>query len=141
MEWQKEFSQLGYYSVDAMVHLPKHEGVDVLQYCYEDLKQLTSDLSFFPPLLISHGQTAWRIAQKYVSNKPVSGLVLVDQQHKGESLNLPSNEFEPRFPILHVNSHQDSKTPDFLEGWIDVIKTKQDQEFKELKNWMDQMGM
>lgn len=105
------------------------------------MKQLTSDLSFFPPLLISHGQTAWRIAQKYVSNKPVSGLVLVDQQHKGESLNLPSNEFEPRFPILHVNSHQDSKTPDFLEGWIDVIKTKQDQEFKELKNWMDQMGM
>ncbi|CAO3633443.1 unnamed protein product [Cunninghamella blakesleeana] len=73
--------------------------------------------SFFPPLLIGHGTEAMRVCQKYVCNKPVSGLVLVDdgkhmEKDDDESL-LPSMEFEPYFPIYLICPTK--KIPAFLK--------------------------
>ncbi|KAI9281566.1 hypothetical protein BY458DRAFT_498971 [Sporodiniella umbellata] len=141
LNWQKQFSELGYYSVDALIHLPEKENIDILlQDCYEDLVNVSSQLSFFPPLMISQGPTAWCISQKYVSNKPVSGLVLVDLMQK-TGLKLPSYPFEPHFPILHLNTLATSTLPAFLEGAVDVVQAKQQQEFKHVLDWMDDIGM
>jgi hypothetical protein len=96
------------------------------------LSHATSQLSFFPPLLVGKGETAWRVCQKYVSNKPVSGLVLVQDK---DTSTLPSNEFEPFFPILVMAEN----VPGFLEG--DWVVHKKEQDVKNLLTWMDEEGM
>lgn len=107
-----------------------------------ELSKATSDLSFFPPLLVSHGEVAARISQKFVSNKPVSGLVMIDQPSE-ESVELcqsefPVSEFEPRFPICMISNKQ---APEFLDGWIDTVELERGNEFKQLTEWMDDIGM
>lgn len=108
------------------------------------MKQATSELSFFPPLMISHGELAWRISEKFVSNKPVSGLVLVEDQKASNELlsRYPTSEFEPHFPLLMLST---AKPPEFLDGWIDHVDMNQVDdgvdEFHQVINWMDQVGM
>lgn len=132
---------MGYHSVDASIELSTNEkdALTRLQLGYKDLTQVTSNLSFFPPLLISKGNTAWSIAQKYVSNKPVSGLILIDGEQ--DMAQLPHSQFEPHFPILHVNTNQSSQLPSFLEGWIDQVKGTRKDEFKNVMDWMNDIGM
>ncbi|GAA5817162.1 hypothetical protein MFLAVUS_010704 [Mucor flavus] len=145
-EWatniQNEFSKLGYFTVDASITLPPKKDELLLQTCYQELSKATSDLSFFPPLLVSHGEVAARISQKFVSNKPVSGLVMIDQPSE-ESVELcqsefPVSEFEPRFPICMISNKQ---APEFLDGWIDTVELERGNEFKQLTEWMDDIGM
>lgn len=107
-----------------------------------ELKQATTELSFFPPLMISFGQVAWRISQKYVSNKPVSGLVMVDASNDDSNSELlqkyPMSEFEPHFPLLMVSN---SNPPTFLDGWVDHIAPNDTHTFEQVVDWMDQVGM
>ncbi|KAI9356631.1 hypothetical protein BD770DRAFT_389757 [Pilaira anomala] len=145
---QKQFSQLGYFSVDASISLPeKKEKELLLSTCYQELSKATSDLSFFPPLLISHGEIASRISQKFVSNKPASGLIMIEDSTttttttndgKLNEQEFPISEFEPRFPILMISNHS---APKFLDGWIDQVELKQGNEFKDILQWMDELGM
>ncbi|KAI8886994.1 hypothetical protein K501DRAFT_283574 [Backusella circina FSU 941] len=143
-EWtnncKKELCESGYTSFDAVMTLPNHDNNDdqqqLLQICYQELSQATSQLSFFPPLLIGKGETAWRVCQKYVANKPVSGLVLVHQDKDTSSL--PSNEFEPFFPILVMGGGDD--VPGFLEEG-DWVVHKKDKDIKTILTWMDEEGM
>lgn len=105
-----------------------------------ELSKATSDLSFFPPLLVSHGEIAARISEKFVSNKPVSGLVMIVTENSlsdttGE---FPHSEFEPRFPICMISN---GAPPEFLDGWIDHVDLKKGQEFEDLTQWMDEVGM
>ncbi|KAL4212994.1 hypothetical protein CU097_014133 [Rhizopus azygosporus] len=142
MIWKTRFSHLGYHSVDVAMDIPKEEKepLRILKTCYDELHQATSKLSFFPPLLISRGESAWKIAQKYVSNKPVSGLVLLPG--KEDEMRLPSSQFEPQFPILFVGMNQATGPPEFLDGWIDQVKLDDiNNEFQEVMNWMDDIGM
>lgn len=93
--------------------------------------------------MISFGQVAWRISQKFVSNKPVSGLVMVEASHDDSSPELlqkyPMSEFEPHFPLLMLSN---SKAPPFLEGWVDHIAPTSDADaFEQVVDWMDQVGM
>ncbi|KAI8643800.1 hypothetical protein BD408DRAFT_414229 [Parasitella parasitica] len=139
--WQKRFSELGYSSVQAYIELP--EGQEPLQTCYKELSQATAELSFFPPLMVSFGQVAWRISQKYVSNKPVSGLMMVDDQDNHTALELlrkyPASEFEPHFPLLMLSN---SDAPAFLENWIDhIVPNDTADRFEQAVDWMDQVGM
>lgn len=50
----------------------------------------------------------------------------------------PTSEFEPRFPLFMISN---KKAPEFLDGWIDQVKLKPGQEFKDLMQWMDEIGM
>lgn len=102
------------------------------------MDKATSDLSFFPPLLVSHGEIAARISQKFVSNKPVSGLVMITDDSLSDSSEFPHSEFEPRFPICMISNQS---PPEFLDGWIDHVELKKGQEFKDLTQWMDEVGM
>ena len=110
--------------------------------CIIDLKQATAELSFFPPLMISFGQVAWRISQKYVSNKPVSGLMMIDANADDVNSELlqkyPISEFEPHLPLLMLSN---SKVPTFLDGWIDHIEPNDTDKFEQVIDWMDQVGM
>jgi hypothetical protein len=123
-----------------------HVGLNVSPRIYNilytiDLKQATAELSFFPPLMISFGQVAWRISQKYVSNKPVSGLMMIDADAENNSELLhkyPISEFEPHFPLLMLSK---SNVPTFLDGWIDHIEPNDTDKFEQVINWMDQVGM
>ncbi|KAI7886377.1 uncharacterized protein EV154DRAFT_521256 [Mucor mucedo] len=136
---QNKLSQLGYFTVDAAIDLPeKKEGESLLDTCYKELTKATTDLSFFPPLLISHGDKAARISQKFVSNKPVSGLVMMDSDTVSDLTEFPLSEFEPRFPICMISK---GPPPEFLDGWIDHLPLKKGQELKDLEQWMDQVGM
>ncbi|KAI8058650.1 uncharacterized protein B0P05DRAFT_278445 [Gilbertella persicaria] len=132
-----KLSDLGYASVDAAIHI-KPEQQDPLSTYYRELSQVTNDLSFFPPLMISRGPIAWRISQKYVSNKPVSGLVMVDSDQDESCLlpAYPTSPFEPHFPICMVSRQS---PPDFLEGWIDHYACED--EITQVLVWMDEMGM
>lgn len=116
-----------------------------------ELSQATSDLSFFPPLFISHGEIASRISQKFVSNKPVSGLIMIQaaqaqaKQVEEEEMELcnkefPISEFEPRFPLFMISN---DSPPEFLDGWIDHVKLGQDgkSDFEHVMQWMDDVGM
>lgn len=53
-------------------------------------------------------------------------------------LEFPISEFEPRFPILVISNHS---PPEFLDGWIDQVELKQGNEFKDILQWMDELGM
>ncbi|GAN01420.1 conserved hypothetical protein [Mucor ambiguus] len=138
--WQQKFSELGYSSVQAYIELPQDQ--EPLQTSYGELKQATTELSFFPPLMISFGQVAWRISQKYVSNKPVSGLVMVEASNDDSNSELlqkyPMSEFEPHFPLLMLSN---SKAPLFLDGWVDHIAPNDTDTFAQVVDWMDQVGM
>lgn len=106
---QEKFSSAGYYSVDASITLPeKSKDQLLLQSCYAELNQATSDLSFFPPLIISYGEIATRISQKFVSNKPASGLVMMESDKEDLSelceKEFPISEFEPRFPLFMISN-------------------------------------
>ncbi|CEP13289.1 hypothetical protein [Parasitella parasitica] len=110
-----------------------------------ELKQATAELSFFPPLMISFGQVAWRISQKFVANKPVSGLMMIDDDYQDNQTALqllrkyPPSEFEPHFPLLMIS---DSNAPAFLEGWIDhIVPNDTTDKFEQAIDWMDQVGM
>lgn len=117
-----------------------------LNYIIIELKQATSELSFFPPLMVSYGEIAWRISEKFVSNNPVSGLILVENEKVDVPSMLlshyPTSEFEPHFPMLMIST---SQPPEFLDGWIDHVDMNQvdDEvdEFHQVMNWMDQVGM
>lgn len=50
----------------------------------------------------------------------------------------PLSEFEPRFPICMIST---GSPPEFLDGWIDYIPLKKGEEFKDLEQWMDEVGM
>ncbi|KAL0082762.1 hypothetical protein J3Q64DRAFT_1753035 [Phycomyces blakesleeanus] len=142
-EWQNRLSQLGYMSTVAHLSITdKHLGPDErLNMYYKELSDCTKSLSFFPPLFIGHDYESWRVCQKYVSNKPVSGLVLLEPKHSTKT-DLPSSEFEPRFPIALVSSLPNSTPPAFLEGWIDHETVNEDNEmFKRMITWMDDVGM
>ncbi|KAK4511575.1 uncharacterized protein ATC70_012791 [Mucor velutinosus] len=138
--WQQKFSELGYSSVQAYIELPQDQ--EPLQTSYGELKQATTELSFFPPLMISFGQVAWRISQKYVSNKPVSGLVMVEASDDDSSSELlqkyPMSEFEPHFPLLMLSN---SNPPPFLDGWVDHSAPHGTDTFGQVVDWMDQVGM
>ncbi|KAI9018517.1 hypothetical protein CLU79DRAFT_760670 [Phycomyces nitens] len=139
-EWQERLSEIGYMSTVA--HLskdsPKIGPEEQLNTYYKELSDSTKSLSFFPPIIIGRGTDAWRVCQKYVSNKPVSGLILLDTK---ESSSLPSSEFEPRFPIALI-SKEDTQPPGFLEGWIDhEIVNGEEEVFGKMTGWMDDVGM
>lgn len=106
------------------------------------MNQATSDLSFFPPLIISYGEIATRISQKFVSNKPASGLVMMESDKEDLSelceKEFPISEFEPRFPLFMISN---KSAPEFLDGWIDQTDKKPGQEFDDLMGWMDEVGM
>lgn len=50
----------------------------------------------------------------------------------------PVSEFEPRFPICMISNKQ---APEFLDGWIDTVELEKGNEFKQLTEWMDDIGM
>ncbi|KAI9483376.1 MAG: hypothetical protein EXX96DRAFT_557985 [Benjaminiella poitrasii] len=149
---QSQFSKEGYFSVSINMTLPDKEDKEPLKTCYQELKQATSELSFFPPLMISSGEIAWRISQKYVSNRPVSGLIMVEEHQKQQPPPInqeildkfyPTSEFEPHFPLLMISSSS-SSVPHFLNGWIDHINlesTSSHHLFKTIIQWMDDIGM
>ncbi|OBZ89045.1 hypothetical protein A0J61_02917 [Choanephora cucurbitarum] len=135
--WQSRMSQLGYSSVDAAIDV---ESTDhSLSKYYEELSQVTAELSFFPPLMISHGMLAWRISQKYVSNKPLSGLVMIGNEEQDATVDLsvyPDDTFEPHFPIYMISRQA---PPEFLEGWIDYDLPKNESD--QVIAWMNDIGM
>lgn len=92
--------------------------------------------------MISFGQVAWRISQKFVSNKPVSGLVMVDARNDDNNsellLKYPMSEFEPHFPLLMLSN---LKAPPFLDGWVDQLVPNDTDTFAQVVDWMDQVGM
>lgn len=102
---------------------------------------MTSELSFFPPLLISFGDIAWRLSEKYVSNKPVSGYIMVDKEQQEEEpiKSYPIlHEFEPLFPILMISKQH--QPPSFLEGYIDY-HNKEVNQVETVVQWLDDYGM
>ena len=98
-------------------------------------------MGMFPPVLIGHGEAAWRLCQKYVANEPLSGLVLINGPSSIDAETLPSFEFEPYFPILAV-----SQAPSFLiEDEIDIINdnnndtnSNQDEEMNQALEWVQE---
>ncbi|KAI8336475.1 hypothetical protein BD560DRAFT_451020 [Blakeslea trispora] len=144
-DWQTKLSQLGYSSVDAAIDVQPRDH-SLSKYYQEavadlelELSQVTAELSFFPPLMISHGMLAWRISQKYVSNKPLSGLVMIEHQEQDTNIDLsayPDSEFEPHFPLYMISRHP---PPKFLEGWIDYDQPAN--EIDQVIAWMNDIGM
>ncbi|KAG0182520.1 hypothetical protein DFQ29_003746 [Apophysomyces sp. BC1021] len=131
--WQNRLSQLGYSSTS--IHLEN----DTLDGHYKDLTQATKHLSFFPPLLIGYGDITWRVCQKYVSNQPVSALVLVEQQNAPRAPDsMPSHEFEPHFPIFMVSQQA---PPPFLDGLIDHEQGRDDEALDRVVGWMEDVGL
>ncbi|KAI7908164.1 ceramidase-domain-containing protein [Cokeromyces recurvatus] len=142
--WQTQFSKEGYSTISILMSLPDDsKDKEPLKTCYEELKQATSELSFFPPLMISSGEIACRISQKFVSNKPVSGLIMLKHEKSIHSYLLnklyPTSEFEPYFPILIISSSS-SCLPNFLNNdCVDHIKLNEEDKnaFNHVIQWMD----
>lgn len=61
-----------------------------------------------------------------------------DDSPKQDTSEFPQSEFEPRFPICMISNQT---PPEFLDGWIDHVPLKKGQEFKDLMQWMDDVGM
>ena len=74
-------------------------------------------MAMFPPVMIGHGEAAWKLCQKYVANQPLSALVLVDGPSSVDATTLPSFEFEPYFPMMVATN----KVPSFLLEYKDDI--------------------
>ena len=87
----------------------------------------------FPPVMVGHGEAAWRLCQKYVANEPLSGLVLVDGPSSINPQTLPSMEFEPYFPIMAV-----ARAPSFLLEDVDLIDAQGDDEqaMEQVLDWI-----
>ena len=106
-----------------------------------DVNTKIREMGMFPPVLIGHGEAAWRLCQKYVANEPLSGLVLINGPSSIDAETLPSFEFEPYFPILAV-----SQAPSFLiEDEIDIINdnnndtnSNQDEEMNQALEWVQE---
>ncbi|KAI8338932.1 hypothetical protein BC941DRAFT_451251 [Chlamydoabsidia padenii] len=156
LRWQQKLGELGYRS--SYIHLEQEQAgastTSPLDIWYKDLVQAMQEHSYFPPLLIGHGDEAWKTCQKYVCNKPVSGLVLIHQQEEEEEEEddtndnkLPSMEFEPHFPLCLISPM--NKVPVFLQDDnVDHLDTltinKEDYHDSVLKhtlNWMDDANM
>lgn len=111
-----------------------------------DLVQAMQEHTYFPPLLIGHGDDAWKTCQKYVCNKPVSGLVLIHHDHANGPLSpLPSFEFEPHFPLCVMAPM--GKVPPFLQDeQVDHVETSSsmdttDTVLQHTLKWMDDANM
>lgn len=88
-------------------------------------------------MLLAHNGPAWRLAQKYVSNKPVTALVLTGADQP--DLQVKSYEFEPQFDILAATH----TPPAFLEGMVDQVVPHKDEEkcIDQVCEWMDEVGI
>ncbi|KAI9302350.1 hypothetical protein BJ944DRAFT_121717 [Cunninghamella echinulata] len=135
-DWQNTFMNIGHRS--TWIHLnneSEKSGTQKLNIWYQDLVQIMQEHSYFPPLLVANGQEAWKVCQKYVCNKPVSGLILVDKDN-GDDENqedLPSMEFEPYFPIYLICPSK--KVPSFLQQ-CDHMNTST-HHLQHMIDWMD----
>ena len=104
-----------------------------------DVNTKINEMGMFPPVLIGHGEAAWRLCQKYVANEPLSGLVLINGPSSIDAQTLPSFEFEPHFPILAV-----AQAPSFLiEDEIDIINdnnnnNNQEEEMNQALEWIQE---
>ncbi|KAI9256480.1 hypothetical protein BDA99DRAFT_516522 [Phascolomyces articulosus] len=143
-QWQSRLSELGFDSAIARLDVNNNEqGNELLQSWFKDVNTKIREMGMFPPVLIGHGEAAWRLCQKYVANEPLSGLVLISGPSSVDPQTLPSFEFEPRFPILAV-----SEAPRFLiEDEIDIIqeeeettekKNQQQEEMNQVLNWVQE---
>ncbi|KAI9319022.1 hypothetical protein BX666DRAFT_1922308 [Dichotomocladium elegans] len=93
-------------------------------------------MGLFPPVMIGHGEAAWRVCQKYVANQPLSALVLMDGPSLVDASTLPSFEFEPYFPIMLMSE----KVPPFLLKYgdeVDVLSPAGNNE-EALLTWIDE---
>ncbi|KAI9498029.1 hypothetical protein BDB00DRAFT_800725 [Zychaea mexicana] len=137
--WQTLLSESGFDSATAQLGISNNkdprDGNALLQSWYTDLDAKVRDLAMFPPVLIGHGEAAWRLCQKYVANQPLSGLILIDGPSAVDPKTLPSFEFEPYFPILAV-----SRAPSFLiESEVDIIKKDgDDDEMDQVLEWIQE---
>ncbi|ORZ03272.1 hypothetical protein BCR43DRAFT_483045 [Syncephalastrum racemosum] len=137
--WQKRFAQLGYQSTLALYEQrPGALLTDAtLNQWYDDLTAAVGEQHFFPPMLLAHDGPAWRLAQKYVSNKPVSAFVLTGADRP--DLQVKSYEFEPQFNILLATR----TPPAFLEDVVDQVVPHEDEEKRidQVCEWMDEVGI
>ncbi|KAI7886284.1 hypothetical protein K492DRAFT_190250 [Lichtheimia hyalospora FSU 10163] len=124
-QWQTRLSDLGYDSAVAQFSEPDGQGDSVLKTWYQELHEQVRKMAMFPPVMIGHGEAAWKLCQKYVANQPLSALVLVDGPSSVDATTLPSFEFEPYFPMMVATS----KVPSFLLEYkddIDLIPSNND---------------
>ncbi|CAO3587979.1 unnamed protein product [Absidia cylindrospora] len=156
--WQKKLAEAGYRS--SHIRLQREDSTpsetqSPLDIWYKDLVQAMREHSYFPPLLIGHGEEAWKTSQKYVSNNPVSGLVLIhpsrtDNDDTTTEAAIPSLEFEPHFPLLVVSPA--NKVPLFLQDeHVDHVDTSattvansmddDDTSLEHTLDWMDDVNM
>ncbi|ORZ21176.1 hypothetical protein BCR42DRAFT_406985 [Absidia repens] len=156
--WQKKLAEAGYRS--SYIRLQREDSTSgeiqsSLDIWYKDLVQAMREHSYFPPLLIGHGEEAWKTSQKYVSNNPVSGLVLIhpsknDNDDTTAEAAMPSLEFEPHFPLLVVSPA--NKVPLFLQDeHVDHVDTSattatngmdgDDMSLQHTLDWMDDVNM
>ncbi|KAI8063260.1 hypothetical protein BC940DRAFT_111032 [Gongronella butleri] len=137
--WQAKLGELGYQSTWVRLEESDDASGSRLDTWYQDLCRIMQQHSYFPPLVIGHGLEAWRVNQKYVCNKPVSGLVLVHGQRDTLDKTLPSMEFEPYFPLLVVSPKE--HVPDFLlDDDVDRIDAAEGY-LEHTLAWMDENGM
>ncbi|KAI8149399.1 hypothetical protein BJV82DRAFT_587948 [Fennellomyces sp. T-0311] len=123
-QWQARLSESGFDS--AIAHLDGNDtmtGDKLLQSWYHGVRGKVREMGMFPPVMVGHGEAAWRLCQKYVANEPLSGLVLVDGPSSVDPQTLPSFEFEPYFPIMAV-----AEAPNFLLEDMDLIEAQDNDE-------------
>ncbi|KAI8089175.1 uncharacterized protein BX664DRAFT_332356 [Halteromyces radiatus] len=139
--WQKILINKGYRSSWIHLHKCKSQALDIW---YKDMTQAMQEHSYFPPVLIGHGLEAWRACQKYVSNKPVSGLVLIHRAGEDKVADdIPCFTFEPHFPLLVVAPL--NKIPLFLQEQVDHVLTDSpgghDLLLQHTLDWMNDVNM
>lgn len=95
--------------------------------CITELHEQVQKMAMFPPVMIGHGEAAWKLCQKYVANQPLSALILVDGPSSIDAATLPSFEFEPYFPLMVATNNVPSFLLEYKDD-IDVISTQDNNE-------------
>lgn len=133
-QWQTRLSDLGYDSAVAQFSEPDGQGDSVLKTWYQELHEQVQKMAMFPPVMIGHGEVAWKLCQKYVANQPLSALILVDGPSSMDAATLPSFEFEPYFPMMVATNNVPSFLLEYKDD-IDVYSSK-DSNVDHVVSWM-----